>query len=82
MKRSGEGVALALSPDSSLVSGLGTAGCPLPQGFVLNLRSQNPRQRAKPHCFAGEDAGHGFFWLVGRRDIEVGEEVFRGGERT
>jgi hypothetical protein len=59
----------------------GPAGSALPQGFVHRWRSQNPRQRAEPRCFAG-CAGHGFFWLDGRWVREVAEEVFRGGERA
>jgi len=54
----------------------------LPQGFASHLCSQNPRQRAEPRCFAGEDAGHGFFWLGEQWVLEVGEEVFRGSEWT
>lgn len=67
--------------DDPLEGGGGPVGWPLPQGFVQRWRSQNPHQRARPRCFAG-CAGHGFFWLDGRRRLGVAEEVFRGGERA
>jgi len=52
---------------------------PLPRGFVDFLTSKIRASAAKaPRCFAGEDAGHGFF-RSDRRQLRMRrEEGFAG----